>query len=86
MDKDFDYFLELFFVLTVVFILAGIPILDKATCEAKARAMHCSCDWGLLQGCMIEPDPGSNEWVPLENFRKNKGENDVERRKNNRVP
>ena len=42
-------------------------LLDRASCNATARAMHVPARWSLLTSCMIEYEPG--KWVPLENYR-----------------
>lgn len=54
-------------VVVVTAIFAGIYILSDFTCSNQADKMGMRSDYGPLQGCMIEHQPG--KWIPLKNYR-----------------
>jgi prepilin-type N-terminal cleavage/methylation domain-containing protein len=59
--------IEALIVAAIVGILIWLPVGAYLTCSAKGKAMGLRTDWGPIQGCIIEHEPG--QWVPLENFR-----------------
>lgn len=36
------------------------------TCHASTASMNIESRWGLLEGCLVEVEPGN--WIPLENY------------------
>jgi prepilin-type N-terminal cleavage/methylation domain-containing protein len=54
-------------VVAIIGILIASLVWQAYTCERQAKLMNMRHDWGVVQGCMIEPKPG--QWVPMKNYR-----------------
>lgn len=59
--------IEAAIVVAIIGILIAASVGSAYTCERQAKMMNMRHDWGLFQGCMIEPKPG--QWVPMKNYR-----------------
>lgn len=66
MGKDLAILTAVGVALSVA-IWGGTFYLAAASCASQAEKMGFRHDWGIMQGCMIEPKPG--QWVPLKNYR-----------------
>lgn len=66
MDR-FDVSLLVGLVVMVTAMLATVYTLSDLKCSNQADKMGMRSDFGPLQGCMIEHQPG--KWIPLKNYR-----------------
>jgi len=66
MNKS-DIFFGFGVIVVIVAITGVLYILESITCSNKAGIMGMRHNYGMLQGCMIEHQPG--KWVPLKNYR-----------------
>ena len=67
MDEDLKTTLVIIFLIVVVILFYSV--LSQLKCTSKAKALGYKCEWGLLQGCILEKPNGSK--VLLENLRYN---------------
>lgn len=67
MDKDFLILLAII-VLMIGCLIGGGLMIDNASCNAKTADIGFPHKWGVMSGCMIQPD-NKGEWIPLENWR-----------------
>ena len=67
MDEDLKA--VLLFILLIVMVILGYAVLSQLECTSKAKALGYKCEWGLLQGCVLEKPNGNK--VLLENLRYN---------------
>lgn len=51
---------------TFILLMASGAFLTKAKCKAKAEKMGFECDWGFVQGCMINVN---GKWMSMEYYR-----------------
>ena len=64
MDEELKYILlPIFLIVVMVFVSSQLE------CTSKAKALGYKCEWGVLQGCVLEKPNGSK--VLLENLRYN---------------
>lgn len=66
-ESGFLTLLEAIIVVVIVGLLVTALCGPWYTCKQQSSLMGVRYDWGILQGCMIEPKPG--QWVPLKNYR-----------------
>jgi hypothetical protein len=59
--------LILILILIVACLFGGVLMVDNASCDAQTSDMGFPHKWGIMSGCMIEPNEG--QWIPLENWR-----------------
>lgn len=57
MDRDLAGFL-LGFVIIFILLVFGAYQFDKMECIAKANAIGYKCEYGILQGCILEKPNG----------------------------
>ena len=63
-----DIAIAAFFAIAIFVAIFGASFyLAAASCASQAAKMGFRYEWGAMQGCMIEPQPG--KWVPLRNYR-----------------
>jgi prepilin-type N-terminal cleavage/methylation domain-containing protein len=59
--------IEALIVLAIIAILASVPVLGSVRCTAQWERSGMASSWGLIQGCMVEVEPG--RWIPQERLR-----------------
>lgn len=67
MDENLHALLATFLIVVMGIVIGSV--LSQLQCTLKAKALGYKCEWGLLQGCVLEKPNGSK--VLLENLRYN---------------
>jgi len=60
-------FIEIAIILAIIGLITTLASVPPLTCAAKSKQMGKHYDFGYIQGCLIEAQPG--QWVPLQNYR-----------------
>lgn len=71
MDENLNALLAIFLIVVMSVVMGVVigSVLSQLQCTLKAKALGYKCEWGLLQGCVLEKPNGSK--VLLENLRYN---------------
>ena len=59
-------FIEWLVAITILVIMAVAVFTPYFTCHSKAKAQDLECQWGILQGCMVNVD---GKWIDYDRFR-----------------
>lgn len=51
----------------IVGLMSAVICLDRASCSARWQASGHATRYGVLQGCLVELEPG--RWVPEDTFK-----------------